>query len=96
MISSLQLQDYRGFKDFTLSNLGRINLLVGMNNCGKTAVLEAVNLLASAGDPRVLTRIARQRAGGRERSRGPRRSTPPFWNHPAVPLCRSVAFFPRS
>ena len=61
MISSVHLENYRGFKEYRLSGLGRINLLVGKNNSGKTAILEAVNLLASAGDPRVLSRIARQR-----------------------------------
>ena len=54
MIHSLQLQNYRGFRDYRLPSLGRVNLLVGMNNSGKTAILEAVNLLGSAGDPRVL------------------------------------------
>jgi energy-coupling factor transporter ATP-binding protein EcfA2 len=61
MISSVHLENYRGFKEYRLSGLGRINLLVGKNNSGKTAILEAVNLLASAGDPRVISRIARQR-----------------------------------
>ena len=61
MIRSLQLENYRGFKEYKLSGLKRINLLVGKNNSGKTSVLEAVHLLASSGDPRVLSRIAQQR-----------------------------------
>ncbi len=61
MLGSIHLQNYRGFRDYRLSDLSRINLLVGKNNSGKTSILEAVNLLAASGDPRVLSRIARQR-----------------------------------
>lgn len=61
MISHLELKNYRSFKEYRLSGLRRINLLVGKNNSGKTSILEAVNLLANSGDPRVLSRIARQR-----------------------------------
>ena len=34
-----------------MENLGRINLLVGTNNCGKTTVLEAIDILAEYPDP---------------------------------------------
>lgn len=61
MIRTLQLTNYRGFEEYRLSGLSRVNLLVGKNNCGKTSILEAINLLASGADPRVLSRIARQR-----------------------------------
>ena len=61
MLGSLQLENYRRFKEYKLSGLRRINLLVGKNNSGKTSVLEVVNLLASPGDARVLYRIAQQR-----------------------------------
>jgi hypothetical protein len=50
MISSIQIRDYRGFKEFGMDELGRVNLLVGKNNSGKTSVLEAINLLVSHGD----------------------------------------------
>ncbi len=61
MISYLELTNYRGFKEYRLSGLRQVNLLVGKNNSGKTSILEAVNLLAAGGDPRVVSRIARQR-----------------------------------
>ncbi|HSN96835.1 MAG TPA: ATP-binding protein, partial [Candidatus Nanopelagicales bacterium] len=41
-------------RDFTMSGLGRVNLLVGANNCGKTTVLEALHMLLRAGDPMAL------------------------------------------
>ncbi len=43
---------FRGFGDFSLHDLGRINLLAGSNNGGRTSVLEAVELLASQVDLR--------------------------------------------
>lgn len=50
MIHSLGLHGYRGFSNFAMNGLGRINLLVGKNNCGKTTLLEALHLLWSAND----------------------------------------------
>jgi ABC-type branched-subunit amino acid transport system ATPase component len=50
MISSLLITGYRGFEHFEIPDLGRINLLVGTNNSGKTSVLEVVSILESAGD----------------------------------------------
>lgn len=40
-----------------MSDLGRINLLVGTNNSGKTSVLEAIYLLSSGGDPAALWQL---------------------------------------
>ena len=50
MIHSLILSGYRGFPKFAMNGLGRINLLVGRNNTGKTTLLEALQLLWSAND----------------------------------------------
>jgi hypothetical protein len=61
MISSLHIEGYRGFDDFEMDDLGRINLLVGTNNSGKTSVLEAIYLLSSAGDPASLGQLLWQR-----------------------------------
>ena len=47
MISSLNINGYRGLENFEMTGLGRINLLVGTNNSGKTSVLESIHLLAS-------------------------------------------------
>jgi len=33
-----------------MHDLGRVNLIVGTNNCGKTTVLEAINILTAIGD----------------------------------------------
>src|SRR5262249_34321718 len=51
VLHELSVQKFRGLRDFTMSGLGRVNLLVGANNCGKTTVLEALHILLRAGDP---------------------------------------------
>jgi predicted ATPase len=54
VLRELSVQQLRGLRDFTMSGLGRVNLLVGANNCGKTTVLEALHILLRAGDPGAL------------------------------------------
>ena len=47
MIRSITVDGFRGFDHFEMGDLGRVNLLVGTNNCGKTSVLEAIQILTS-------------------------------------------------
>ncbi len=49
MLRHLIIDKFRGFSHLELHDLGRVNLLVGTNNCGKTSVLEAIELLVSRG-----------------------------------------------
>jgi len=60
-LKTLHLKGYRAFSDFRLTDLGRVNLIVGKNNAGKTSVLEAIRLLASGGDLATLYQIAIER-----------------------------------
>ncbi len=60
-ISELEVTQYRGLRDFSLKGLGRVNLLVGANNSGKTSVLEAISLAASPLDPWIWRRVAARR-----------------------------------
>jgi len=41
-LDSLRIQNFRTFKDLTIDRLGRVNLIVGKNNVGKTALLEGI------------------------------------------------------
>jgi predicted ATPase len=61
MIHSLSIANYRGFSHFEMNGLGRVNLLVGTNNSGKTSILEALYLLASGGDANAIWRIVARR-----------------------------------
>lgn len=44
MLHSFQIKNYRGFKDFKIEPLERVNLITGSNNVGKTSLLEALYL----------------------------------------------------
>lgn len=60
MYSSIRIRGYRCLDDFRMDGLGQVNLLVGANNCGKTSMLECVQLLATP-NPSVLPTIATRR-----------------------------------
>jgi AAA15 family ATPase/GTPase len=51
MLENLNIKNFRNFQDLQLSKLGRINLITGKNNSGKTSILEAVETLVSVYDP---------------------------------------------
>ncbi len=61
MIRTLTIDGYRGFDHFEMAGLADVNLLVGLNNSGKTSVLEAILLLASDYSPFMLWYTARGR-----------------------------------
>ena len=61
MYSSIRISGYRGLDSFKMDGLGRVNLLVGTNNCGKTSILECIELLRSAGNRYVLSSILGRR-----------------------------------
>jgi hypothetical protein len=52
MITSVDIENFRPFKKAKLSDLARINIVVGDNSSGKTAFLEAL-FLASASNPQI-------------------------------------------
>ncbi|MEA5509166.1 AAA family ATPase [Crocosphaera sp. UHCC 0190] len=60
-LESLHIHSFRGIRDLELNDLGRINLFVGINNCGKTSVLEAISLYCNPLNLREWYTISRQR-----------------------------------
>ena len=46
MLTSLEVENYRNFKHLTIEKLGRVNLIIGKNNTGKSSLLEAVSIFA--------------------------------------------------
>ncbi len=44
MIDSIDIKNFRGFETFQIPNCGRVNIIVGENGVGKTALLEAIFL----------------------------------------------------
>ena len=59
--SSLYIEHYRGMEGLQLDDLCRVNLVAGVNNAGKTSLLEAVYLLAHQNDERALFDVIRWR-----------------------------------
>jgi ABC-type branched-subunit amino acid transport system ATPase component len=60
-LESIHFHQFRGIRDLHLENLGQVNLLVGINNSGKTSVLEGLSIYCHPLDLREWLRIARQR-----------------------------------
>lgn len=56
-LDSLRIRNFRILEDFLVPSLGRVNLIVGRNNSGKSTVLEAIRILAARGNPRTLLSI---------------------------------------
>ncbi|PZV11776.1 MAG: recombination protein F [Leptolyngbya sp.] len=60
-LESIHFHQFRGIRDLRLENLGQVNLLVGINNSGKTSVLEGLSIYCHPLDLREWFRTARQR-----------------------------------
>ena len=59
--SSISVQNYRGISGLVLDDLSRVNLIAGVNNAGKTSLLEAIYLLTRQNDERALMDVNRWR-----------------------------------
>ena len=58
MLNSLEIKNFRILEDFKVSKLGRVNLIVGKNNSGKSSVLEALRIYAGNAHRGLLEEIA--------------------------------------
>jgi len=56
MIESLKIQNFKRFADLDLGALSRITLIAGMNNVGKSSILEALFMFQDRFDSRMITR----------------------------------------
>ena len=59
--SSINVESYRGIRGLVIDDPGRVNLIVGVNNVGKTSLIEAIYLLAHQNDERALLDTIRWR-----------------------------------
>jgi AAA15 family ATPase/GTPase len=62
MLKSIKIDNFRCFQSFELQQLGRINLLVGENNSGKTSILEAIQIFCSRCNLEILRETMNQRS----------------------------------
>ena len=60
-ISEINAKAYRGLNNLFINNLGKINLLVGDNNSGKTSLLEVIRILSQPKDLGVICATALSR-----------------------------------
>ncbi len=58
MLNSLVIKNFRMLEDFSVTKLGRLNLIVGKNNSGKSTVLEALRIYAGGASFKLLKEIA--------------------------------------
>lgn len=57
ILDSLEIKNFRTFRHLQIERLGRVNLIVGKNNVGKSSLLEALRLYAHQGEPEVIWSI---------------------------------------
>jgi AAA15 family ATPase/GTPase len=59
--SFIKISAYRGFSDFAIKTISKVNLFAGVNNSGKTSLLEAIYLLCKQNDFNGLVDVLRRR-----------------------------------
>ncbi len=57
LLDSLEIKGYRCFEHLTIEKLGKVNLIVGKNNVGKTALLEAIYTYVNRGNFQTLINL---------------------------------------
>lgn len=63
--TQVEIDGFRGLRSLNLEGLGRVNILVGKNNCGKTSVLEALSILCNPQNPNEWLFMVQRRDFGR-------------------------------
>jgi AAA15 family ATPase/GTPase len=63
MIKNFSIQNFRSHKDVVLKDCGPVNILLGRNNTGKTAILEAIMLLSFPMKPREVLNLLNEQRG---------------------------------
>jgi energy-coupling factor transporter ATP-binding protein EcfA2 len=66
-ITSIEIENFRCFKKLAVGGLTPVNLIVGANNAGKTALLEAIEAVVSEESPFLLYRASFERGEFRQR-----------------------------
>ena len=69
-LDRVTIDGFRGLRNLTLDGWGRLNILVGENNSGKTSVLEALSILCNPYDPyEWMSMVRRRDFGGLDETR---------------------------
>ena len=78
MIRSIAIDNFRGFRNLSLDGFRRLNIIVGDNSSGKTAILEAM-FLASGASPQVVAKLRAWRGFNPELTGEPLEIIDAFW-----------------
>lgn len=65
-IESIEVKGFRGFKELRIPAFGKVNLVTGKNNAGKSSLLEAIRILVTRGSPDTLRSILNYREENNE------------------------------
>ena len=57
LLPSLEIKNFRAFRHLSIEKLGRVNLVTGKNNVGKSSLLEALWLYAERGSPTLVRQL---------------------------------------
>jgi AAA15 family ATPase/GTPase len=60
-IESIEIHQFRALGELKLAGLGKVNLITGKNNSGKSTLLEAIRVLATGGSTTTLYDILNYR-----------------------------------
>ena len=60
-LRNIRINTFRGISNLKVDDLSHVNLIVGDNNCGKTSILEAIQLLRAPDDINNVFRVSRTR-----------------------------------
>lgn len=73
VLDSLEIKNFRAFRHLEIPKLGRVNLITGKNNVGKSSLLEALWLYANNGSPFILRQLllARRELGEPDEDQDP-------------------------
>jgi hypothetical protein len=61
LIDSLKIKGFRGFSELTVSDFGKVNLITGRNNAGKSSLLEAIRIFVNRGSLETIQAILNYR-----------------------------------
>src|SRR3954451_2249961 len=65
MIRAVRIERFRGIRACAVEGFGRVNLIIGRNDCGKTAFMEALEIADDADDAAHVMRVSQRRRLGR-------------------------------
>ena len=60
-ITSIHIENFRALRELDIHGLGRVNLITGRNNAGKSSLLEALRILADEASPKSIFEIIAER-----------------------------------